>query len=51
MNITVYRHEEYSKFMVTIENGFDVKQFTVYDMTVKELGEFINGLMEGNNND
>jgi hypothetical protein len=41
MNVTVYRHEEYNKFMVTIENGFNVQQFTLYDMTIGELAEFI----------
>jgi hypothetical protein len=41
MNVTVYRHEEYNKFMVTIENGFNVQQFTLYDMTINELAEFI----------
>ena len=41
MNVTVYRHEEYNKFMVTIENGFNVQQFTLYDMTISELAEFI----------
>ena len=50
MNVTVYRHEQYKKFIVTIENGNDVSQFTLYDMSVKELGEFINGITEGNNN-
>lgn len=48
MNVTIYRHEQYNKFMVTIENGFDVSQFTLYDMTVKELGEFISSLTGGN---
>ena len=46
MNVTVYRHEEYNKFLVTIENDFEVNKFTLYDMTVKELGEFIKGIME-----
>lgn len=41
MNVTVYRHEEYNKFLVTIENGFNVQQFTLYDMTITELAEFI----------
>ena len=41
MNVTVYRHEEYNKFLVTIENGFDVKKFTLYDMTISEIAEFI----------
>ena len=41
MNVTVYRHEAYNKFMVTIERGNDVRQFTLYDMTISELAEFI----------
>ena len=41
MNVTVYRHEEYQKFLVTIENGFDVQEFTLYDITISELAEFI----------
>lgn len=41
MKVTVYRHEECQKFLVTIENGFDVQEFTLYDMTISELSEFI----------
>lgn len=41
MKVTVYRHEQYNKFLVTIENGFDVQEFTLYDMTISELAEFI----------
>jgi hypothetical protein len=41
MKVTVYRHEEYQKFLVTIENGFDVQEFILYDMTISELAEFI----------
>lgn len=41
MKVTVYRHEEYQKFLVTIENGFDVQEFTLYDITISELAEFI----------
>lgn len=41
MKVTVYRHEEYQKFLVTIDNGFDVKEFILYDMTISELAEFI----------
>ena len=41
MKVTVYRHEEYKKFLVTIENGFDVQEFILYDMTISELAEFI----------
>lgn len=44
MNATVYRHEAYDKFLVTIERGVDVQQFTLYDMTVSELGEFIRAI-------
>ena len=44
MNVTVYRHEEYNKFLVTIENGFNVQQFTLYDMSVTELAEFIRAI-------
>lgn len=41
MKVTVYRHEKYGKFIVTIENGFEVKEFTLYDMTISEIAEFI----------
>ena len=41
MKVTVYRHEQYNKFLVTIENGFDIQEFTLYDMTISELAEFI----------
>lgn len=41
MNVTVYRHEAYNKFIVTIETGFNVQEFTLYDMSVSELAEFI----------
>jgi hypothetical protein len=41
MKVTVYRHEQYNKFLVTIENGTDVQEFTLYDMTISELAEFI----------
>ena len=44
MNVTVYRHEQYNKFMVTIENGFNVQQFTLYDMSITELAEFISAI-------
>ena len=48
MNVTVYRHEAYSKFMVTVENGCNVDTYTLYDMSVKELAAFISGLQEEN---
>lgn len=41
MKVTVYRHEEYNKFLVTIENGFTTQEFTLYDMSISELAEFI----------
>lgn len=41
MKVTVYRHEKYGKFLVIIENGFYIQEFTLYDMTVAELAEFI----------
>ena len=47
MNVTIYRHEEYSKFLVTIENGFNIQQFTLYDVTISELGEFIKSIIGG----
>ena len=48
MNVTVYRHEAYNKFLVTVEIGFTVTTYTLYDMTVKELAAFISGLQEEN---
>ena len=44
MNVTVYRHEAYDKFLVTVENGVNVDTYTLYDMTVKELAEFVGSL-------
>lgn len=49
MNVTIYRHQEYNKFLVTIENGYEIKQFTLYDMTIQELGAFIKAITEGEN--
>ena len=48
MKVTVYRHEEYNKFLITIENGFDVQEFTLYDMSVSELAEFIKTITNNN---
>lgn len=41
MRVTIYRHEEYSKFIVTVENGFNTTQYTLYDMSVSELADFV----------
>lgn len=41
MKVTIYRDEKCNKFLVTIEKGFDVQEFTLYDMTISELAEFI----------
>ena len=49
MNVTVYRHEAYNKFIVTIETGFNVQEFTLYDMSVSELGEFIRAITKEEN--
>ena len=46
MNITINRHEEYNKFIVTVESNFDVKQFTLYDMTIVELAQFVKTITE-----
>ena len=46
MNITITRHEEYDKFIVTVESNFDVKQFTLYDMTIVELAQFVSIITE-----
>lgn len=44
MRVTVYRHEQYSKFIVTIESGENTQEFTLYDMTISELAEFIRSI-------
>ena len=49
MNVTVYRHEAYDKFLVTIERGDDVQQFTLYDMNISELAEFIRVIVKEEN--
>lgn len=41
MKVTIYRHEQYNKFLVTVENNYDIQEFTLYDVTVSELAEFI----------
>lgn len=48
MDITIYRHEKYNKFLISIEEGFVVNKITVYDMSVKEIGEFIGALIKAN---
>lgn len=45
-NVTINRHEEYNKFLVTIENGADIKHFTLYDVSISELAEFIKTVTE-----
>lgn len=47
MNVTIYRHQEYNKYLVTIERGFDIQQYTLYDITISELGAFIKAVTEG----
>lgn len=44
MNVIVYRHKEYEKFIVTIENGCSVKTITLYDVSISELSVIINEL-------
>ena len=46
MKVTIYRHEQYSKFLVTIENGFELCEFTLYDMSISELAEFIRMMIQ-----
>lgn len=48
MNVTVYRHEAYNKFLVTVESGYNVNTYTLYDMSVKEVAAFISALQEEN---
>lgn len=49
MNVTVYRHQEYGKFLVTIEDGFSTTNYTLYDMSITEVAEFIRAIIkEGN---
>lgn len=44
MNVTITRHAEYNKFIITVENNYEVKQFTVYDMTISEVADFVRGI-------
>jgi hypothetical protein len=44
MEVTVYRHKEYGKFVVAVDNGCITTQYTLYDMTVAELAEFIKAI-------
>lgn len=41
MNVTVYRHQEYNKFLVTVDCGLSITEYTLYDMTVAEVAAFI----------
>lgn len=44
VTVTIYRHAEYNKFIVTVDRGFTTAQYTLYDVTVSELGEFVRSL-------
>lgn len=46
MNISVQMCEERNRCIVTIECGYEVKQFTLYDMTVIEIAQFIKTIIE-----
>lgn len=50
MKITINRHKAYDKFIVTIEIGFDVTQFTLYDMTIDEVAQFVKTFTEQKEN-
>lgn len=41
MNIIVYRHEAYNKYLITIDRGYKVDKITLYDVSISELAEFI----------
>lgn len=47
MDITVYRHKEHQKFIVTIDNGFSTDSIALYDVSVAEVAQFINELRKG----
>lgn len=47
MDVTIYRHNEYNKFMIIIDDGANIKKFTLYDVTLNELGDFIAGITKG----
>jgi hypothetical protein len=46
MQITIRRHQAYDKFIVTIENNFNIMEFTLYDMNVIELAQFIKEIIQ-----
>ena len=41
MNITVYRHEAYNKYLIIIDRGYSIDKITLYDISTIELAEFI----------
>lgn len=41
MKVTVYRHQEYQKYIVTVDHGFSCTEYVLYDMSVSELAEFV----------
>ena len=44
LSVTVYRHEKYNKFLVTVENGCVVTEYVLYDFSISELAQFISKL-------
>lgn len=44
LSVTVYRHEKYNKFLITVENGCVVTEYVLYDFSIPELAQFIREL-------
>lgn len=44
MNITVYRHEKYNKWIISIDRGFSVDSITLYDISIEEFATILKTL-------
>ena len=46
MNITINRHEEYNKYIISIDKNFSTDRIVIYDISIKELAQFINEIIK-----
>lgn len=48
VDITIYRDEGQRKFIVAVDNGFSTDSITLYDVSISEVGQFINEIRKDN---
>ena len=48
VDITIYRDEGQRKFIVTVDNGFSTDSITLYDVSISEVGQFVNEIRKDN---